>query len=155
MVTVNICSECSGLAYYSLLNFVSDKANCFYLVNSFGLSETDCPFLSLAKPYLLRQQRQSEWPGTILGGQGEGVNVMYYTVTPGSINLVHSATTSLYTWLKYSNPPLPEDLGFIRPNQKVVLASVSHEQDAWLELEDDEFESFKVLATKEGIEFSV
>lgn len=46
-------------------------------------------------------------------------------------DVLADAATSLYAWRQ---PELPEDLAFLRADGSVVLATIAHERDAFMEL---------------------
>jgi len=149
---VNVGNECSGEAYQALLEFVAKLSSTFYLINQFQISEKDSPFLSQAEPYLIEERQTSEWPGTRLqGGQESSALMISYGVTRESIKLLIDTCSSLYQWSRWSQPPLPEDLGFVRLDGSVLLASISHENDAWLELDEAELSDFMAVVRSKGI----
>jgi hypothetical protein len=48
------------------------------------------------------------------------------------------ASDGLYGW---QQPALPEDLALLRDDGTVILGSICHEHDAYLELSDEEYEA--------------
>jgi hypothetical protein len=96
----------------------------------------------------------SEWPGTKLGdGKGDSALIRYYNINSESVKLLTEFSSSLYAWSRWADPPLPEDLGFVRSDGRTFLATISHEEDAWLELDEEELKEFIVLARENGISF--
>lgn len=77
----------------------------------------------------------SEWPGTRLT-RGGSAHVYHIPITHDSISFVTNTANNLYAWL---SPALPEDLCFLRNDGEDILASISHEEDAYLTLSDDEY----------------
>jgi hypothetical protein len=75
-------------------------------------------------PYLLREERTSEWPGTQLL-RHEAI-VRHYKLCKESIRVLLKSTR-LYAWL---SPDLPEDLTFYMPDGIPWLTSIAHENDA-------------------------
>jgi hypothetical protein len=78
-----------------------------------------------------------EWPGTTLLGR-DAATLIEYRCTRTLATVLTSLTNSLYKWLE---PDLPEDLGFIRSDGSVWLASTSHEKCAFLEFSSEELSS--------------
>jgi hypothetical protein len=75
-----------------------------------------------------------EWPGTRLLGT-KAAMLIEYRCTRSVARVLTSLATGLYDWLA---PDLPEDLGFVRTDGSVWLASTSHERCAFLELSSEE-----------------
>ena len=76
----------------------------------------------------------ASWPGTDLIG-GRLSRRFLYRLTPEALDVLAEATSSLYEWV---NPALPEDLHLLRGDESTVLGSVAQEEEAWIELDDDE-----------------
>jgi hypothetical protein len=152
MITVHLGSTPSHQSHVALLDFLAARAPTFFVVDQFGLSETDNAFLRRAQPFLIEKQSVTQWPGTIRL-DGPAVTLLRYRVTSGSLALLKEAADSLYGWLSWSDRPLPEDLGFTRADGRTLLTSVAHEQDAWLELEPDEYETWVALARQQSIPY--
>lgn len=155
MIIVNLDDDLSHNAYEALLDFAASHAHVFFLVNQFELPENLNPFLSQAQPFLVEKRITHKWPGTTRDSTlGTAVPVLHYQITADSITLLKTTCTSLYDWQTWSEPPLPEDLGFLRADGRVLLASVAHEDQAWLELEPSEYREFLEIARRAGIAFS-
>ena len=74
----------------------------------------------------------TEWPGTkLLEGTAE---LHIFAVTPLSIKVIMNAVDNLYDWL---GPKYPEDLCFIAHDGGHSLITISHEQKAWLCLDEN------------------
>ena len=145
-----ILGDCSGQTYVELLEFVAERSSLFYLVDQQNIPISESAFLRSASTFIHETSSSSEWPGTkLLGFPGElprQASIHYFAINPESIRLLSQTTDCLYGWLSSEQPCLPEDLGFIRADGTVVLATVSHEHIAWLELEESECADFVALA---------
>lgn len=75
----------------------------------------------------------SEWPGTRLT-RGEVADLYWYKLSP-ALGSMLKMQNGLFSWL---SPDTPEDLCFYRSDRSYVLASISHERDAFLDLNDSE-----------------
>lgn len=78
-----------------------------------------------------------EWPGTRL--MGHSARVHWYRVTPKLIATLKAKVRGLYEWVL---PDLPEDLGFYWPDGSPLLGTSSHEQFAFVNLSEQEFDEF-------------
>jgi hypothetical protein len=125
--TFDIVAEPRGQTYIDLLSFAASRCASFSLVwgDPFSFENSAYEIKHALKPFLLSNDRMSEWPGTILIG-GHAI-VRRYRITDESISLLHTAG-GLYSWLQ---PKLPEDLAFYTAENAVWLASTSHEGEAW------------------------
>lgn len=85
-------------------------------------------------PFLITEKESGEWPGTELGNRTE--RVVMYRFEPMVVEIMEQVTRSLFDWID----PLPEDAHLVRDDASVWLGSIAHERDAWLELENDEFD---------------
>lgn len=77
----------------------------------------------------------TEWPGTRLIGGGIARRYLFKLTYESLAIFIHSAQR-LTDWV---NPELPEDLHLLRNNGSTVLGNIAQEDDAWLELDQDEF----------------
>jgi hypothetical protein len=123
--------------YRCLLQEAVNQASTAYLLvrGSLDLSTNARDCLERLEPYLISDDVVSEWPGTTLFGDRARM-LMYKTSTP-LLRILESRADGLYEW---TQPNLPEDLGFLRTDGSVWLASTAHEADAWLEPEPEELE---------------
>jgi hypothetical protein len=86
-------------------------------------------------PYAKDPKKVSSWPGTQLHDEGNAIQYQYVFSQPVA-HLLFEAADHLYGWV---SPDLPEDLHLLRQDGSVLLGSVAHEHDAWLEMGEDEF----------------
>jgi hypothetical protein len=91
--------------------------------------------LEILRPEEIGQRSVTEWPGTRLLG-AETAMLVQYRCSARLASLLRSVTTGLYDWV---HPRLPEDLGFLRADESVWLASIAHERDAFMKMSDDEW----------------
>ncbi|MGA9721704.1 MAG: hypothetical protein WBQ86_04560 [Candidatus Binatus sp.] len=94
-------------------------------------------FLASQKEHLIEVADQMEWPGTRL--MGHSARVHWYRVTPKLIATLKAKVRGLYEWVL---PDLPEDLGFYWPDGSPLLGTSSHEQFAFVNLSEQEFDEF-------------
>lgn len=78
------------------------------------------------KPFLIREERTDEWPGTKLFGSL--ATLRYYQINEITISILKQAN-NFKSWL---SPDKPEDLAFYK-NEKVVYSSIAHEDDEQFE----------------------
>ena len=136
----NIIEEPVGDMYRDLVTFCSKHATTMLLVvrEPQMLANTALITISALAKIGASGAESSEWPGTQLTRGGTAC-VYRIPVTRDSIDLVANTATSLYAW---QSPALPEDLCFLRGDGEDILASISHEEDAYLTLSDDEYTDF-------------
>jgi hypothetical protein len=124
--TLVLVTEPVGQVYEQILRLAAEVCASFSLVWRDQL-EFDASAQAVGlelSPFLMREERTSEWPGTQLLGH-EAI-VRHYKVCQGSMGVLLRAT-GLYAWL---SPELPEDLTFYLPNGVPWLTSIAHENDA-------------------------
>ena len=86
--------------------------------------------------YQLEEKTVNKWPGTelLLGS----AKLYFFSLTIESAAIISEYEDYLYKWI---HPKLPEDLIFYR-EQRPVFVSITHENDAYFELNDDEIDIF-------------
>jgi hypothetical protein len=104
--------------------------------------------LQLAKPYLRSVADESEWPGTQLSGHT--ATVYRYQLSVDFLALLKTRSRGLFDWVSTwnSNRELPEDMAIYRSDGSVLLGSIAHECEAWLELTPDEYRQASDLPLK-------
>jgi hypothetical protein len=132
-------SEPRGDLYRSLLRHDSSERRTALLVVQKGmtLSASGQQVLSRLAPFVHRQEVSSHWPGTELL-RGRQATVYHFDLTAESADLLSEVVDGLFEWLQ---PELPEDLCILRSDGSPWLTSISHENDAWLELGSLEHEA--------------
>jgi hypothetical protein len=128
--------------YRKLLTFCGEHCAIFSLVMNEGArpSRAAEEFIELAKPFLLCERQQTEWPGGGTLVPNSTCRVVYFRVSPESLDLLEGATTSLYGWV---HPFLPEDLAFYRADESIFFAVIAHEGTAFFEIDEEEENRFK------------
>lgn len=91
------------------------------------------------RPHLLREEKVSEWPGTIL--LKELAEVYRYHLNIAVLQRLQTAARALYQWVQ---PDLPEDLCLVRSDESPILVTIAHERDAYLVITEREAESLLV-----------
>ena len=136
LAVYDIIEEPTDSSYDALLEFCGQHAPECSLVCRDNLlpAQTAADFLAAASGHLIRSADQNSWPGTKLS-EGTAL-VFWYRVTAELIALLKRSARGLYEW--QVDRSLPEDLAFYRADQSVLMGSISHERDAWLELSVEE-----------------
>lgn len=83
-----------------------------------------------------RRERSSSWAGTTLIDSDAAL--MRVRLSRGVTEILASAVSGLYEW---SQPERPEDLCLLRADGSTALGTISHESDAFMELDADEYAS--------------
>ena len=114
--------------YPELLTLSEKEYDSFSLVwrPDFEFNNNAIEFEDHLKPFLLKTEESSEWPGTTVYGPPSKIN--YYKVTKQSLGVLAKAKSII----ELVSPSYPEDLAFYKKG-KVKFASVSHEGMAWHE----------------------
>lgn len=84
------------------------------------------------KVYLIESKKVSEWAGTKLFW--EQATLYTYYLNNESAFVLYTSEDNLFKWLL---PYRPEDLVFYK-NNKPFFVSITHEKDAYFELEDND-----------------
>lgn len=135
--TYTISREPSGQAYRDLIGHAATRSKFFGVIQRDEDPRADASRLASIAQDLEERSRLSAWPGTVLLG-GEATCSTYRT-SPRSVAFLKEVVNSLYSW----TTPLPEDLHFVRTDGTVFLGTISHEADAFLELDDSEAADFR------------
>ena len=140
-VTYDLAVEPVGTMYEALVNFLGSTASFVGFVihrDSVHLTSEARNLLRSLEPYLVRLELVSEWPGTLMVGAHRYQHHVY-RLHPDVVSRLLSLTTRLYEW---ENPELPDDLHFLRSDGSTMLGSIAHEEDGWLEFDDEELAAF-------------
>ena len=130
-----LTSEPAGRVYRSLLVAMGGVSEFVGVVIRPGMpiSARGEQALTSLRSLAVEEADTTEWPGAqLLRGSARVVKL---PATPGSIELLVRLSDSLYSW---QLPDLPEDLFFLRRDNSMVLGTVAHERDGFLELSDFE-----------------
>ncbi len=124
-----------GDDYHSLLDYAFTKCAFASLVvrRRSDLGVTATRLLGDLSEHIENVKEQSEWPGTKL--MSATAEVYCIRLSAEVVNRLKAEANCLHNWIV---PDLPEDLALLREDQTPWLASIGHEHDAWLKLNDDE-----------------
>ncbi len=148
-----IAEEPSGDAYRRLVAFCSRHASEMLLVVR-QVKDLEAPGQSTVRSLEgsgATWVDASEWPGTRLT-RGGSARVYHIPINRDSIARIANTVDSLYAWL---SPEQPEDLCFMRADGEDILASISHERDAYLTLSDQEYAELRNDSLLSGLRLEV
>jgi hypothetical protein len=131
---ISIDLEPGNDTYLQLLQAALKMSNQFSLVWRDQLEFSHAAH-SIAKdldPFLQKEVRTDTWPGTNLLGHYAVVRFYQYTINSYAIL---AKVSGLYSW---QAPDFPEDLAFYRLNGRCWFGSISHESDAFLDVDEQE-----------------
>lgn len=77
----------------------------------------------------------NEWPGTKL--TAGSATIFKFRITIDLVNYIKTEVDSLYRW---QHPEYFEDICFLRSDGQVLLATISHENDSYLEISTNEYD---------------
>lgn len=100
-----------------------------------GLSKSGAALMEQLEPFLVDRSNSQTWPGTTLFA-GSAI-VSKYRLEPPVVEHLATATNGLFGW---QQPELPEDLCLLRPGGDPWLVTLAHEGDAFIVLQQTEFE---------------
>ena len=127
--------EPAGDAYLDLLELCGSIAATASLVirNVKWLDDDALAVMERLRPFQVSARESSEWPGTRLIGHTAAV--YSYRVDAALVAALQASATGLYQW---QHPHRPEDLAFLRSDERAVLSSIAHEGDAYLDIAEEE-----------------
>ena len=130
-------AEPQGDTYKALVQFAAARASSVLLVvrPDLSLAASAMDTLARLRPHLRVEEQRDAWPGTKLWG---GLATLgRYDFVPEVASILASVATGLFQWRQ---PELPEDLCFLRGNERPWLVSIAHESDAYFEGSEPEHE---------------
>ena len=132
----DVLKEPRGELYRSFVRFCGARSEEALLVlcDTIRLGESARDFVQRFQGLAVAQKR-GEWPGTRISPRI--TTVFRFHITPDLIAYLETNADGLYDW---QQPERLEDLCFLRADGSVVLATIAHEKDAWLELNSKEHE---------------
>jgi len=95
--------------------------------------------LGKLRAFLIRESRDSQWPGTVLLAN-QAATVFRFSICPESVEILQRSANRLYEW---QQPDLPEDLGLLRADGTPWLISITHESEAYVIAADQELQWLK------------
>jgi len=130
-VVYNLLDDVRGAAYAKLLQQALSYCGSFILVlrHSIDVNESAQSVLNRLEPFLIRREERSEWPGTQL--LDETAQVSTFQLSPATATVLAEVAPSLFSW---TQPELPENLCLLREDGEPWLATIAHENDAYLVL---------------------
>lgn len=132
----NIIKEPSGGIYTELLNYSLNACDKFSLVErNFEKSDEFQKAMEILDKFLIQKEKTNKWPGTELLGSLDYGMVNYYELNHKSVDILLNLSNRLYDW---NYPERPEDLILIRKDGNPWLVTISHEEDAYFEMTEDE-----------------
>lgn len=138
-----IQSEPRGEAYLRLLDLALVRCNTFTLVIQPQLAKTELldelhlqgrQLIEALMPYCVEKAQVTTWPGTELLGAARPATIYRFTLNEVTVDFLKKAADRLYAWVQ---PKLPEDPCFYTADGKVWLATIAHENDAFIRLTSD------------------
>lgn len=138
-----IVEEPRDSTYRELLSWLESRAASILLVvrDSAGLTADGHAVLARLQPFLKSRERRKEWPGTRL--LAATATVYQYELSDVISTVLSEVADSLYSW---QQPNLPEDLCFLAADGRILLATIAHEGDAYLDLTSLELASLRAHA---------
>jgi hypothetical protein len=130
--TYSLTSEPAGELYRALLQEAIGTAAVGYLIVRTGadLDQTARDLQNRLRRETTVRRNVAEWPGTMLLGGGRAT-ITEYRCSTRLFEALISVTDRLYGW---RHPRLPEDLGFLRADGSVWLATIAHEGQGFMSL---------------------
>ncbi len=95
--------------------------------------------LQQLKPFFIKEVEQSIWPGTIV--YNETARVLYYRFDHETRVVLKKLGIGLLDWLA---PDAPEGLSLLRADGSPFFVSISHEEDCYFKIADEELELIKI-----------
>jgi hypothetical protein len=114
--------------YQDLLKYADQECDTFSLVwrPEFNFENSAFKITEELAPYLISEKSTNKWPGTEVFGNKALLRT--YQLNKESSNILKQVS-SVFDWVA---PKYPEDLAFYN-NNKIMFASVAHEDMAWFE----------------------
>jgi hypothetical protein len=142
MITFNLRQEPEGETYRSLLRWAGRYCEelRFVTFDRWPMPPAAAEMTARLHPYFVGEEIVVGWTGTQLG-PGWSARLWRYRVSPELIEAVLSFKTGLPDWGGY----LPDDVHLMRADGSVFMATTSSEEDAWLELSDEEMADLRTI----------
>lgn len=139
-VLFEVLSPISREELHSLISFALEKGGfaCLVVRTNQALSPAGDHLLSALEDYIASDSLKSSWPGTML--LEEKARVLTIRLAPESARLLETAIGPLSRPLEAG---FPEDLGFLDSSGRPWFASISHEGQAFVEMNPWELAQLK------------
>lgn len=133
--TYSFHTEPAGPCYKGLIAESLVHAQTLLLVKrpQMKLDPSAADLLAKLKPFIIEETDASAWPGTVLINNAATIYTVHFRPTVAEI--MTEAAIALYAWI---HPELPEDPCLLRADGTPWLVTIAHENDAYMELNDDE-----------------
>lgn len=134
--TYELLEEPRGTTYRKLLSAALVRCDHVLLVvrKTIALGSSGTSLLDRLEQHLISRADQNEWPGTRLSDST--AQVLRYRLTPDSLTVLAEESEGLFAWCQ---PERPEDPCFMRADATPWLYTVSHEREAFLRIDQDEW----------------
>jgi hypothetical protein len=135
MRTYRFAEPICGDIYRSVLDYASTECAFASLVvrRPSDLGSAGHQLIASLTDNLNVIENQSEWPGTRI--MDTSATIYEIRLSAEVLERLKLVANCLHDWVA---PDLPEDLAFLRADKTAWLASISHEDEAWLKLDEDE-----------------
>lgn len=112
------------------------------------LSNKENDFLVKLNSHLIKKEKISAWPGTVLSG-GKAL-ICYYYLNEETLEILQTVE-SLFNFL---SPDYPEDPCFYKGDGSPYLITISHEKDLYFNVKAEEMEFLSKKLISNGIAIS-
>jgi len=145
---IDLVAEPRGTLYFQLLHALALQSSTLLMVvrDGLGLNSTGEALLANLQPYFQEKKRGLSWPGTTL--IGEEATIYRFTLSREVVDVLVAFTDGLFQW---QQPMLPEDLAFLRDDGTAILASICHEEDAYLDVTEEEYQRLSAIPAMKEI----
>jgi len=151
MKTYNISNKLTDLRFSNLLQFSKSMNGSFLMVKRNTLGPKGTSLIQKLAPFLIKRERTSHWPGTVLL-TGQQCEVIQYRLTNEAIEILKNEFKDIFELI---GPEYPEDLCFLRSTGEAWFVSISHERDYYVILTEEEKDNFESLVGKGCLELQV
>lgn len=140
--TYDVIAEPRDELYRALVGFCGARAEevLLVLLDPDWMAEKARDFIDRFQEITVAQQDLSEWPGSLL--TTSTATVFRFRITPDLLARIKTNAEGLYDW---QQPERLEDLCFLRADGSVLLATIAHENDAFFDLDSEEFQELTRL----------
>jgi hypothetical protein len=127
--------DLDGASYIELINYAFQvgKRGYFVLQEQMPVGDSAHVLVRSLQPYLLLSQKVKEWPGTKLLDDCPRATMYTFEAVEPARKLLLRSTDHLYGW---TQPDLPEDIGFLDGRGVPLVESTIHEKYLLLRLDD-------------------
>lgn len=122
--------------YNAIMRVALKYCACFTLIvrKELNLSAQGAAVLEDLAKFMLQEMEVDKWPGTIL--YGHTAIIRYYALSRESVTILSKYGVDM---LKWQQPAYPEDLCLMRNDRTPWMVAISHENDLYFELDENEY----------------